>query len=71
MLKYETMSVRSRFLQQSELQYDPGLHFAVSGKFGAIFASIPIPIMAASYCIFFGYVCMYQSHNLTFHFLML
>ncbi|KAL0325410.1 UNVERIFIED_CONTAM: putative nucleobase-ascorbate transporter 10 [Sesamum radiatum] len=27
-----------------------------SGKFGAIFASIPLPIMAGSYCIFFGYV---------------
>ncbi|KAL3850459.1 hypothetical protein ACJIZ3_012341 [Penstemon smallii] len=30
--------------------------FSVLGKFGAIFASIPTPIMAASYCIFFGYV---------------
>ncbi|KAK6160597.1 hypothetical protein DH2020_003978 [Rehmannia glutinosa] len=30
--------------------------FSILGKFGAIFASIPLPIMAASYCIFFGYV---------------
>ncbi|KAK4492168.1 hypothetical protein RD792_002966 [Penstemon davidsonii] len=30
--------------------------FSVLGKFGAIFASIPTAIMAASYCIFFGYV---------------
>lgn len=30
--------------------------FSIFGKFGAIFASIPIPVMAASYCIFLGYV---------------
>ncbi|KAL0352152.1 UNVERIFIED_CONTAM: putative nucleobase-ascorbate transporter 10 [Sesamum calycinum] len=30
--------------------------FSILGKFGAIFASIPLPIMAGSYCIFFGYV---------------
>ncbi|KAK4428684.1 putative nucleobase-ascorbate transporter 10 [Sesamum alatum] len=30
--------------------------FSVLGKFGAVFASIPLPIMAGSYCIFFGYV---------------
>ncbi|KAL7085329.1 hypothetical protein ACP275_14G275700 [Erythranthe tilingii] len=32
------------------------IFFSVLGKFGAIFASIPSPIMAASYCMFFGYV---------------
>ncbi|KAL8490169.1 hypothetical protein ACS0TY_025415 [Phlomoides rotata] len=30
--------------------------FSIFGKFGAVFASIPLPIMAASYCVFFGYV---------------
>ncbi|XP_073057196.1 putative nucleobase-ascorbate transporter 10 [Primulina eburnea] len=30
--------------------------FSVLGKVGAVFASIPSPIMAAAYCIFFGYV---------------
>eukprot|EP00268_Persea_americana_P012080 TRINITY_DN1506_c0_g1_i3.p1 TRINITY_DN1506_c0_g1~~TRINITY_DN1506_c0_g1_i3.p1 ORF type:complete len:541 (+),score=79.64 TRINITY_DN1506_c0_g1_i3:1129-2751(+) len=32
------------------------IFFSVLGKFGAIFASIPAPIVAALYCIFFGYV---------------
>ncbi|KAI3460143.1 hypothetical protein Pfo_016806 [Paulownia fortunei] len=32
------------------------IFFSIFGKCGAIFASIPLPIMAASYCIFFGYV---------------
>ncbi|CAN6450142.1 unnamed protein product [Victoria cruziana] len=32
------------------------LFFAVLGKFGAFFASIPLPIFAALYCIFFAYV---------------
>ncbi|KAF5205467.1 Nucleobase-ascorbate transporter [Thalictrum thalictroides] len=31
------------------------LFFAVIGKFGALFASIPIPIVAALYCILFAY----------------
>ncbi|XP_057430400.1 putative nucleobase-ascorbate transporter 10 isoform X2 [Lotus japonicus] len=30
--------------------------FSVFGKFGAFFASIPLPIIAALYCVFFGYV---------------
>ncbi|WJX35296.1 N-acetyltransferase 10 [Trifolium repens] len=30
--------------------------FSIFGKFGAFFASIPLPIMAALYCVFFGYV---------------
>lgn len=32
------------------------LFFSMLGKFGAVFASIPMPIVAALYCIFFGYV---------------
>ncbi|KAJ8640762.1 hypothetical protein MRB53_017456 [Persea americana] len=32
------------------------LFFSVLGKFGAVFASIPLPIVAALYCIFFVYV---------------
>ncbi|KAL3617861.1 hypothetical protein CASFOL_038182 [Castilleja foliolosa] len=32
------------------------IFFSIFGKFGAIFASIPLPIMAATYCVFFGYV---------------
>ncbi|OVA05893.1 Xanthine/uracil/vitamin C permease [Macleaya cordata] len=32
------------------------LFFSVLGKFGALFASIPMPIVAALYCIFFAYV---------------
>ncbi|XP_050875404.1 putative nucleobase-ascorbate transporter 10 [Lathyrus oleraceus] len=32
------------------------IFFSVFGKFGAVFASIPLPIIAALYCIFFGYV---------------
>ncbi|XP_061372002.1 putative nucleobase-ascorbate transporter 10 [Gastrolobium bilobum] len=30
--------------------------FSVFGKCGAVFASIPLPIMAAMYCVSFGYV---------------
>ncbi|KAK4745648.1 hypothetical protein SAY87_011960 [Trapa incisa] len=29
--------------------------FSIFGKLGAFFASIPLPIMAALYCLFFGY----------------
>ncbi|KAJ4756876.1 Xanthine/uracil permease family protein [Rhynchospora pubera] len=32
------------------------IFFSVLGKFGAVFASIPLPIFAALYCIFFAYV---------------
>ncbi|XP_010254659.1 PREDICTED: nucleobase-ascorbate transporter 6-like [Nelumbo nucifera] len=31
------------------------LFFSVLGKFGAVFASIPAPIIAAFYCVFFAY----------------
>uniref|UniRef100_A0A9I9E2V2 Uncharacterized protein n=1 Tax=Cucumis melo TaxID=3656 RepID=A0A9I9E2V2_CUCME len=36
------------------------IFFSVFGKFGALFASIPLPIIAALYCVFFGYVCTYS-----------
>ncbi|KAI4326687.1 hypothetical protein MLD38_031974 [Melastoma candidum] len=32
------------------------IFFSVLGKFGALFASIPAPIVAALYCLFFAYV---------------
>ncbi|KAK6924884.1 Nucleobase cation symporter 2 family [Dillenia turbinata] len=32
------------------------IFFSILGKFGAVFASIPPPIFAALYCIFFAYV---------------
>ncbi|PNX93143.1 nucleobase-ascorbate transporter 10-like protein [Trifolium pratense] len=32
------------------------IFFSVFGKFGALFASIPFPIIAALYCVLFGYV---------------
>ncbi|KAL6973280.1 Nucleobase-ascorbate transporter 6 [Sarracenia purpurea var. burkii] len=32
------------------------IFFSILGKFGAVFASIPPPIFAALYCVFFGYV---------------
>ncbi|KAM5565897.1 putative nucleobase-ascorbate transporter 10 [Rosa sericea] len=32
------------------------IFFSIFGKFGALFASIPMPIIAALYCILFGYV---------------
>ncbi|KAL8217560.1 hypothetical protein R6Q57_020933 [Mikania cordata] len=32
------------------------IFFSVLGKFGAVFASIPPPIIAALYCLFFAYV---------------
>ncbi|KAG6525916.1 nucleobase-ascorbate transporter 6-like [Zingiber officinale] len=32
------------------------IFFSILGKFGAVFASIPLPIVAALYCLFFAYV---------------
>lgn len=32
----------------------------VPGKFGAVVASIPIPVAAALYCVLFAYVGMYH-----------
>ncbi|PON93340.1 Xanthine/uracil/vitamin C permease [Trema orientale] len=34
------------------------IFFSILGKFGAVFASIPAPIIAALYCLFFAYVGM-------------
>ncbi|KAL9669768.1 hypothetical protein QQ045_007317 [Rhodiola kirilowii] len=31
--------------------------FSVLGKFGAVFASIPLPVVAVMYCICYSYVC--------------
>ncbi|KAE8663759.1 Nucleobase-ascorbate transporter 4 [Hibiscus syriacus] len=44
--KSESHSNRSLFM----------LFFSVLGKFGAVLASIPLPIMAALYCVLFAYV---------------
>lgn len=35
------------------------IFFSILGKFGAVFASIPAPIFAALYCLFFAYVGMF------------
>uniref|UniRef100_A0A7N0SWS4 Nucleobase-ascorbate transporter 6 n=1 Tax=Kalanchoe fedtschenkoi TaxID=63787 RepID=A0A7N0SWS4_KALFE len=32
------------------------IFFSILGKFGAVFASIPLPIVSALYCLFFAYV---------------
>ncbi|VVA90808.1 unnamed protein product [Arabis nemorensis] len=45
------------------------IFFSILGKFGALFASIPAPIVAALYCLFFAYVgagglCLLQFCNL-------
>lgn len=42
------------------------IFFSVFGKFGAIFASIPLPITAALYCIFFGCVSSVGLGHLQF-----
>ncbi|XP_047978940.1 nucleobase-ascorbate transporter 6-like [Salvia hispanica] len=42
-----------RIIQYSSLFM---IFFSIFGKFGAVFASMPLPIIAASYCIFLGYV---------------
>ncbi|KAJ9677661.1 hypothetical protein PVL29_022573 [Vitis rotundifolia] len=39
------------------------IFFSILGKFGAVFASIPAPIFAALYCLFFAYVGMYLRNN--------
>ncbi|KAG5522286.1 hypothetical protein RHGRI_034465 [Rhododendron griersonianum] len=38
------------------------IFFSVLGKFGAIFASIPAPIVAALYCLFFAYIVQTNSY---------
>lgn len=42
------------------------IFFSILGKFGAIFASIPAPIVAALHCLFFAYVGTFLET--TFHF---
>ncbi|CAK9143575.1 unnamed protein product [Ilex paraguariensis] len=42
------------------------IFFSIFGKFGAIFSSIPLPIIAALYCIFFGYVSSAGLSHLQF-----
>ncbi|MFS7963435.1 putative xanthine/uracil/vitamin C permease [Helianthus anomalus] len=42
------------------------IFFSVFGKFGAIFASIPLPITAAMYCVFFGCVSSVGLGHLQF-----
>ena len=37
-----------------------------TGKFGAVLASIPLPIFAALYCVLFAYVGMYISRTRLF-----
>lgn len=39
-----------------QLLYVLMIHYVNAGKFGAVFASIPAPIIAALYCLFFAYV---------------
>ncbi|KAF3792171.1 Nucleobase-ascorbate transporter 7 [Nymphaea thermarum] len=48
----------TRIASRRVIQISAGfmLFFAVLGKFGALFASIPLPIFAALYCILFAYV---------------
>lgn len=42
--------------------------FPISGKFGAFFASIPLPIFAAIYCVLYGLVgeCSNKNNNLIY-----
>ena len=35
------------------------IYMLLTGKFGAVLASIPLPIFAALYCVLFAYVGMY------------
>ncbi|KAK2985600.1 hypothetical protein RJ640_006863 [Escallonia rubra] len=56
----------TRVGSRSVIQISAGfmIFFSLLGKFGAIFASIPLPIVAALYCILFGCVCTWQNNNL-------
>ncbi|CAO2819682.1 unnamed protein product [Amaranthus hypochondriacus] len=42
------------------------LFFSIFGKFTAFFASVPFPIVAASYCILYGYVSSAGLNHLQF-----
>ncbi|KAG9135106.1 hypothetical protein Leryth_011594 [Lithospermum erythrorhizon] len=35
------------------------IFFSILGKFGAVIASIPLPIVGALYCVLFGFMCTY------------
>jgi hypothetical protein len=41
------------------------VYLGQTGKFGALFASIPLPIFAGMYCVFFAYVGMFRYLNPT------
>jgi len=42
-----------------------------SGKFGAVIAAIPLPIIAAVYCVLFAYVGMYDLFVINYNFISL
>ncbi|KAL5189784.1 putative nucleobase-ascorbate transporter 10 [Glycine soja] len=42
------------------------IFFSIAGKLGAVLASIPLPIIAAMNCIFFGYFCNLNSFRTKF-----
>nr|KJB31306.1 hypothetical protein B456_005G185400 [Gossypium raimondii] len=44
------------------------IFFSILGKFGAVFASIPAPIIAALYCLFFGYVGKFGWNQAIYHY---
>ncbi|MBA0798781.1 hypothetical protein Gohar_009340, partial [Gossypium harknessii] len=44
------------------------IFFSILGKFGAVFASIPAPIIAALYCLFFGYVGKLGWNQAIYHY---
>jgi xanthine/uracil permease len=45
------------------------IFFSIFGKFGAVLASIPLPIFAALYCVLFAYVGMYNLKTKLFQIL--
>ncbi|KAK3029778.1 hypothetical protein RJ639_038220 [Escallonia herrerae] len=57
----------TRVGSRSVVQISAGfmIFFSLLGKFGAIFASIPLPILAALYCILFG--CNNNLHPVTLY----
>ncbi|GAA0147163.1 transporter [Lithospermum erythrorhizon] len=40
------------------------IFFSILGKFGAVFASIPAPIVAALYCLFFAYMLQWEVNTM-------
>lgn len=51
---------QTQFLVELESNFFFIDHYIYVGKFGAVFASIPAPIVAALYCLFFAYGMYYQ-----------